>query len=259
MCPLGFVLFLFGLICILLGLVDGSFRVVRRRVDSVEFGFPLRDVYHVVPGPGGHDYRVAVPSSDLLLSVVKDKLEFSLLYAKELVNVRVHFVANLLSLFEAHHNELFVLSRVQDLPEVFVLQRLFFDRSKVPYHLAFSSFSSCLMAWLIRRFPALRRRSPPRNFSRKRSLVIDWRCYQPTLVRAFVRSPRTPSRDLSAPPPLFRTAPALLGRRLWTRHFARARPCHSTSALFSERGGAGHSRHRTALGQAQWNDFQGFI
>src|SRR5208283_2909060 len=92
-----------------------------------------------MPCPRWHDHGIAIPGDVRLFPVSQDELEFPLLYPEELVDVLVQLVADLLARFQAHHNQLLVLSGVHDPPEVFVFQGLFLDWSEITYRVSRST------------------------------------------------------------------------------------------------------------------------
>jgi hypothetical protein len=79
-----------------------------------------------------HD-RISVSHQALLL-LVEDEFGLPLLDAEELVDVLVHLVTDFFPRPQAHHHKLGVLSSVQHLAKVRVLQGLFLNRSNVFEH-----------------------------------------------------------------------------------------------------------------------------
>jgi hypothetical protein len=95
-----------------LGLVHGPIRVVGGRVERIQLEWRrLRSVDHVMEGARRNHDRLPV-SHLVLLLLVDDEFRLPLLDAEELVDVRVHFVPDVFSRFEAHHHKLGVLASV---------------------------------------------------------------------------------------------------------------------------------------------------
>jgi hypothetical protein len=67
------------------------------------------------------DYHPVAVVYQVLFFLVKYESGFAPLDAKELIDVGVNFVADLLARLKAHHDELRVLGGEKDLPEVGVL------------------------------------------------------------------------------------------------------------------------------------------
>jgi hypothetical protein len=92
----------------------------------------------------GNDDRISVSRRALSL-LVKNEFGLPLLDSEELIHVRVHLVTDVFSRLQAHHYKLGVLSGIQHLAKVGVLQSLFLNRSNVFNHgsdLQFPSFAS---------------------------------------------------------------------------------------------------------------------
>jgi hypothetical protein len=73
-------------------------------------------------------------ANQALFLLVKNEFGLTLLDAEELVDFRMHFVANFFARLQAHHPELGVLSREYHLSEMRVLQSLLFKRSNLFSH-----------------------------------------------------------------------------------------------------------------------------
>jgi hypothetical protein len=95
-----------------LGLVYSALRVIGRGVESIQLERRrLRSIDHVMEGARRNHDRLSV-SHLVLLLLVEDESRLPLFDSEELVDVRVHLVANVLSRFQAHHHQLGVLSGV---------------------------------------------------------------------------------------------------------------------------------------------------
>jgi hypothetical protein len=73
----------------------------------------------------------------MFLAAIQDEFGSALFDAEELVNVRVHLVADLFLRLQTHHHELQMFAGEQHLPKVLVLSGCLFDRSKVASHFVF--------------------------------------------------------------------------------------------------------------------------
>ena len=72
----------------------------------------------------------SIPSArQVLLVLVQDECCLFLLDAEELIHQRVYFSTDLFARQEARHDKLAVRAREQHVPEVGILERLFFNRS----------------------------------------------------------------------------------------------------------------------------------
>ena len=77
--------------------------------------------------------RITVMGNMLLFSI-EDEFGLALLNPEELVYLPMDLVSNFLSSLKAHYNELGLLTREQNLPEIIVFQCLLFDVSNIACH-----------------------------------------------------------------------------------------------------------------------------
>jgi hypothetical protein len=80
---------------------------------------------------GGHQNRE--PGLDFVLNTVKYRLAFAFLYSEELIEL-VDLRTDIFTRLKAHHDELAILRRIQDLAERLVLLRCLFNVGDVALH-----------------------------------------------------------------------------------------------------------------------------
>src|SRR5664279_4668288 len=83
--------------------------------------------------PRRNNHRISVAHRMFFL-LVQDEFRLPLFDAEELVDMRMHFVTNVFTRPQAHHNKLRVRSGEEHLSKIRVLRGLFFDRPNVSSH-----------------------------------------------------------------------------------------------------------------------------
>ena len=113
-------------------LMDGAVQMVRWRVDGVEFHRLIgRGIYDVVVRARGNNDSETV--ADRVLHTIEDRFAFARFTPDELIQV-MYLHTDLLTGFQAHHDELTVFRRVQNLSEIIVRKRRFLQIDDISFH-----------------------------------------------------------------------------------------------------------------------------